>query len=103
MILGKILWRNFRMSKYITKGMVIEAVQWEGDNLLGVLKFIGLKKVVGIPFPKIVYEAEGRFVTATIGDYIIKDNAGEVCTPSKPEEFNEAYVEVEAKNENESE
>lgn len=86
------------MAKYRKKPVVIEAVQWQGDNRQEVLDFDkGIEWVAGpgdfhtgdIYVPTL----EGR-MHASVGDYIIRGVAGEVY-PCKADIFAATYDAVE--------
>lgn len=81
--------------KYRKKPVVIEAVQWIGENLDEVLAFCPtagcFKKgieTVGVIIPTL----EGDHL-ARVGDYIIKGVKGEFY-PCKPDIFEQTYEEV---------
>lgn len=87
------------MAKFRKKPIVIEAIQWTGDNLQEVIDFIGVtdwtceeaQEVVaarGLP----IYTLEGRMLALT-GDYIIRGVKGELY-PCKPDIFKQTYEEV---------
>lgn len=74
--------------KYRKKPVVIDAVQWVGDNLDEIEGFVGENMLYdneGIN----IYTLEGD-MKATIGDYIIKGVKGEFY-PCKPDIFNQTY------------
>lgn len=91
--------------KYRRKPVVIEAIQWNGDNLKEVMEFIG---------SECKYESNTRYITnkfsyinsvltintlegdmeASKGDYIIKGIKGEFY-PCKPDIFQATYEVVE--------
>lgn len=79
--------------KYRKKPVVIEAVQWTGDNIDELFKLEDFKLnytlVNGILG---VYSLEG-VMWASVGDYIIKGIKGEFY-PCKPDIFKETYEEV---------
>lgn len=88
------------IKKYRKKPVVIEAIEWAGDNLKEVLDFTGRNpSVVDWSFAKIaklvdreglkIFTLEGSH-NASIGDMIIKGVAGEFY-PCKPEIFKETY------------
>ncbi len=79
--------------RYRKRPVVIEAVQWTGDNLDELCKLEDFKlnytyvnDVLG------VYSLEG-VMWASVGDYIIKGIKGEFY-PCKPDIFKETYEEV---------
>ena len=79
--------------RYRKKPVVIEAVQWTGDNIDELFKLEDFKLnytlVNGILG---VYSLEG-VMWASVGDYIIKGIKGEFY-PCKPDIFKETYEEV---------
>ena len=91
------------MAKYRKKPVVIEAVQWTGDNLREIIDFTGLhesakkwtweeyEKVVALQGLKI-FTLEGP-LNASPGDYIIKGVQGEFY-PCKPDIFEATYDRV---------
>lgn len=88
---------------YRKKPVIIEAIQWTGNNLLEIIQFTGLhestkkwtwgeyEKVVEINGLKI-FTLEGP-IKASIGDYIIKGIKGEFY-PCKPDIFESTYEEI---------
>jgi len=91
------------MAKFRKKPVVIEAVQWTGDNLREVIDFTGLhpsankwsweeyEAVVASEGLKI-FTLEGPLM-ATVGDWIIKGVKGEFY-PCKPDIFEATYEPV---------
>jgi preprotein translocase subunit Sss1 len=89
--------------KYRKLPVVIEAVQWTGENLREIIDFIGLHpsakkwswkeyvQVVRIEGLKI-FTHEGSLIV-TIGDFIIKGIHGELY-PCKPDIFAKTYEEA---------
>jgi len=88
------------MPKYRKKPVVIEAVQWTGNNLREVIDFTGLhpsaNKWTWEEYAAVV-EAEGLKIftlegrmDASVGDYIIKGVKGEFY-PCKPDIFAATY------------
>jgi hypothetical protein len=92
------------MAKYRKKPVVIEAMQWDGENTKEILQFMGQKVEIK---NKRTYEIwqlslvkngwrittlEGGHI-ATVGDYIIKGVHGEFY-PCKPDIFEETYESV---------
>ena len=78
------------MGYYVKKPVVIEAVQWTGDNHQEVAKFIG------IPYPlndgnPVIQTLEGD-MTASKDDWIIRGVKGELY-PCKPDIFEASYQE----------
>ena len=83
--------------KYRKRPVVIEAVQWTGDNIDELFKLEDFKlnyTLVNGNFDKVlgVYSLEG-IMWASVGDYIIKGIKGEFY-PCKPDIFKETYEEV---------
>lgn len=84
------------MSKYVKKPVIIEAIQWTGDNSLDVSEFCQG------PESKYEFKGDALFIhtlegsmRASLGDYIIKGVDGEFY-PCKPQIFEKTYA-----NENE--
>lgn len=79
------------IKKYVKKPVVIEAVQWTGDNLDELLKFTGgnvyKKNIAGNPL--YVKTLEGDMLSLQ-GDYIIKGVAGEFYS-CKENIFHQTY------------
>lgn len=78
--------------KYRKKPVVIEAVQWTGDNLKEVDEFMGVKYIEVDTNAILIQTLEGDML-ASIGDYIIKGVQGEFY-PCKPDIFKATYEEV---------
>lgn len=76
-----------RIKKYRKKPVIIEAIQWTGQNSLDVIEFTNNKL-----FPTI--ETLEGIITASIGDFIIKGVNGEFY-PCKSDIFNKTYEEAE--------
>ena len=91
---------------YRKKPVVIEAIQWNGNNLAEVKEFVGddleyefclsllrdeIKKILE---PVKIKTLEGD-MNASIGDYIIKGVDGEFY-PCKPDIFEKTYEEVQS-------
>lgn len=74
--------------KYRKKPIVVEAIQYTGDNLVEVVKFCDKDKVLFNHYFYIV-TLEGN-MRANIGDYIIKGIHGEFY-PCKKSIFEETY------------
>lgn len=87
------------MSKYRKKPVVIDAIQWTGDNITELRtsfpNFFYKSALIGRePAPTLViYTLEGA-MTASIGDYIIMGVDGEFY-PCKPSIFEKTYEKVE--------
>lgn len=87
--------------KYRKKPVIIEAIQWNENNLEEVMKFIGsefrYEANTSYATDKFVY-FDGRLLLHTLegtmqvslGDYIIKGIKGELY-PCKPDIFEETY------------
>lgn len=98
--------------RYKKKPIVIEAMQWTGDNLEDIISFTGLhpsakrwtlnkyEKIVWNEYEKVVkkdglkiFTLEGK-MNAEINDFIIKGDKGEFY-PCKPDIFEATYEKVE--------
>ena len=89
--------------KYRKKPVVIEAVQWTGDNLLAVINFTGLHESAARwswgGYEQVVSEKGLKIFTdegplmAAVGDWIIKGIKGEFY-PCKPDIFEATYEPV---------
>ena len=77
--------------KYRKKPVVIEAIQWVGNNLSEIDNFIG-RTVYNKETTLVIHTLEGD-MEASIGDYIIKGVNGEFY-PCKPDIFDKTYEEV---------
>jgi hypothetical protein len=79
------------VKKYRKKPVVIEAIQWTGDNTSEIMKWVGDKAY----FRDALYikTLEGGY-RAGVGDYIIKGIKGEFY-PCKPDIFEKTYELVE--------
>jgi hypothetical protein len=78
--------------KFRKKPVVIEAVQWTGDNLSEIQRFYRPNEIlIG---DKIVISTLGGTITADKGDWILKGIKGEYY-PCKPDIFAETYEKVE--------
>ena len=79
---------------YRKKPIVVEAVQWKGDNWLEVDQF--MRDYPHETYPKAgivkIHTLEGVMI-ANLGDYIIKGIKGEFY-PCKPDIFTEIYEPV---------
>lgn len=91
------------MAKFRKKPVVIEAIQWTGDNLQEVITFTGLnesaRKWTWEEYEDVVmreglkiFTLEGALM-ASVGDYIIRGVKGEL-SPCKPDIFKQTYEEV---------
>ena len=84
------------MKKYVKKPVIIEAVQWVGNNSLEVAEFCQG------PDRKYEFKGDALFIhtlegsmRASLGDYIIKDVDGEFY-PCKPQIFEKTYADENA-------
>jgi endo-1,4-beta-mannosidase len=77
------------IKQYRKKPVVIEAVQWTGDNRSEIFAFAGKFAVWGDVSGMIIKTLEGQHI-ASVGDYIIKGVNGEFY-PCKPEIFEKTY------------
>jgi hypothetical protein len=92
--------------KYRKKPVVIEAIQWHGNNLQEIIDLIGLhpsaKKWTWEEYEAVVSEQGLKIFTlegammANIGDYIIRGIKGEAY-PCKPDIFMATYEPVVAR------
>ena len=80
------------MAKYRKRPVVIEAVQWTGENLSEILQFSKDAFIDQDNFTLKVATLEGTMV-ASRGDYIVKAVDGEFY-PCKPDIFEKTYDEV---------
>lgn len=79
------------IKKYRKKPVVIEAIQWIGNNLSEIDNFIG--RTVDNKETTLVIHTLEEDMEASIGDYIIKGVNGEFY-PCKPDIFDKTYEEV---------
>ena len=79
------------MAKYRKKPVVIEAIQWNKENTMEILKWVGNKAYFHDSIYIKTLEGDHK---ATIGDYIIKGIKGEFY-PCKPDIFEATYEKVE--------
>lgn len=78
------------INKYTKKPVIIEAVQWTGDNINEVKEFVNNNALLNIESNEWnIYTLEG-IMTAKLNDYIIKGVKGEFY-PCKPDIFEETY------------
>ena len=82
--------------KYRTKPVVINAIQWTGDNLRDCIEFLGsaygghnADRSMNGKNEITVLTLEGKHI-ASSGDYLIRGVAGE-CYPCKPDIFEATY------------
>lgn len=78
--------------KYKKRPVIIEAVQWTGENHRDIDDFCGdaILNLVTPNDPKLVVRTLEGDMTASVGDYIIKGVKGEFY-PCKPDVFAETY------------
>ena len=84
------------IKKYVKKPITIEAIQWTGFNLSEVREFTKVDKVRLIRNSSLYAIAIPTLddnITASPGDYIIKDTNGEFYR-CEPDIFNSTYDEV---------
>ena len=81
--------------RYSKRPVVIEAVQWTGDNIDELCKLEDFRLNYTLIDGQLgVYSLEG-IMWASVGDYIIRGIRGEFY-PCKPDIFKETYEEVKA-------
>jgi len=88
------------VQKWRKKPVVIEAIQWSGENKLDILAFCGRDAEIWTPEDSDeticeIHTMEG-IMTARVNDYIIKGLIGEFY-PCKPNIFEKTYDLVDAK------
>lgn len=76
------------IENYIKKPVVIQAVQWNGDNVEEVQSFCGEDCIMNTDFFSIKTLEGDMYVS--VGDYIIKGVNGEFY-PCKPDIFEKTY------------
>ena len=81
------------MKRYVKKSIVIEAVQYNGNNVQEILNFCGGTAVVGMLSEITIKTLEGPLHVSE-GDFIIKGVNGEYY-PCKPDVFEKTYDVVE--------
>ena len=80
------------MAQYRKKPVVVEAVQFNGENQSEIVEFAG--EVIRTKFfPKVAIETLEGTMRASVGDYIIKGVNGEFY-PCKPNIFVKTYEPV---------
>lgn len=82
------------MSKYQKKPVIIETIQWTGDNEEEILDFCEGKSTFTAADKEIVINTLEGVMHASDGDFIIKGVHGEFY-PCKPDIFAETYEKVE--------
>ena len=78
------------MSKYRKKPVVIEAIQWTGENLLEICNFTGRCGGELLKNGEIYIDTLEGVHHASVGDFIIKGVNGEFY-PCKPDIFGKTY------------
>lgn len=79
------------MNQYRKKPVVVEAIQWNGENEVEVSRLMN-EKTFSVQYPEntiTIFTFEGE-MTANLGDWIIKGVKGEFY-PVKPDIFKETY------------
>ena len=77
------------MSKYRKKPIVIEAIQWTGNNLAEIETFTGTIKYP-VERSALLFDTLEGIMRANVGDWIIKGIQGEFY-PCKPDIFEKTY------------
>ena len=87
---------NPKFRKFRKIPIIVEAVEWEGSNIVEVCQFMGklLDEIAVPPYTEsvIIKPLEGDMI-AKKGDFIIKGIKGEFY-PVKPDIFNASYEEI---------
>lgn len=84
--------------KYKKKTVVVEAVQWTGENVKEIATFMGIESVpYDLNTRKLSIATLEGIMEASQGDYIIKGVQGEFY-PCKPDIFVETYEGLEYLN-----
>lgn len=83
--------------KYVKKPVVIDAVQWTGNNIDEICEFVDNSEYIrwdigGNATALCIYTLEG-IMSADVGDFIIKGIKGEFY-PCKPDIFTASYEAV---------
>lgn len=82
----KMMNENRVVNKYIKKRVIVEAVQWLGDNYSEISKFMGKLTPFDMTDSTLIIGTLEGDMRASIGDYIIKGVRGEFY-PCKPDIF----------------
>lgn len=77
--------------KYRKKPIIVDAIQWNGENTKEIINFVG--EVDEVNSGLLIFTLEG-VMTASVGDYIIRGINGEFY-PCKPDIFEKTYEVVE--------
>lgn len=88
------------MAQYRKKPVVIEAIEYTGENLEEIKTFVGIKKAEFGPVSKELViptledgnEVQAKHI-ASVGDFIIRGIQGEFY-PCKPDIFEQTYEQV---------
>lgn len=80
------------IKQYVKKPVIIEAVEWTGDNLNEIQNFCKNNRYSIIGGELTIHTLEGDMIAST-NDYIIKGVASE-CYPCKPDIFELTYEEI---------
>lgn len=85
-----------KLARYRKKPIVVEAIQWNGENTDEILKLAkkGTKLIQCVPIGLMLIETTENTVEAEIGDFIIKGVKGEIY-PCRPDIFHTTYELVE--------
>ena len=81
------------MQKFVKKPVVIEAIQYNGENIEAIEDFVGKKLstvMASDVYVKLIIPTLEGYMKASKGDYIIKGIKGEFY-PCKPDIFKEIY------------
>lgn len=84
---------NMKIKLYRKKPVIVEVLQWTGDNLEDIKEFIGTGLIKDSDSSLIIKTLEGNII-ASLNDFIIKGIQGEFY-PCKPDIFKNTYEEVE--------
>ena len=82
------------MAKFRKKPVMIEAIQWRGDNLEEIKDFMGYYEYAKKNL--IIHTLEGKMM-AQVNDWIIRGVQGEYY-PCKPDIFEKTYERVATEN-----
>ena len=78
------------IKKYRKKPVVIEAVQWTGENIEEILDFVGLDGIYDYLRKSLEIATLEGDMKASMGDFIVKGVNGEFY-PCKPDIFEKTY------------
>lgn len=90
------------MAKYKKKPVVVEAVQWTGENRAEICAFLERFDMLHCKWNELYIETLEGVMHAEPGDYIIKGVNGEFY-PCKPDIFEKTYEKVEDDDREDSE